>query len=389
MFKKVVSSALLADEPPLLIQPKLAVKVGLNEAILLQQVHYWLHPKVNKNIKEGRPWVHNTYDQWKKQFPFWSERTIRRTISSLENLGILESYSSLCGLRKTKYYTINYTQLSDLSAQASVSAGQSGQIHLTKTSDRSGQDGQLGVAKVAALYNHYTETTTETSSFLPSGASARLKEEKDQSIDVEKKIVQIWNETVQRNLAERPVTIIPKRLILIEKVFRPWFNADLDAWQSYCDKVASCRFLMGQNIHGFRASFEWALCPENIAKILEGAIYDRLSLAASPEEFKKLSLENLKEHLLRDVPCERWREVCFAIAQSLSPITYQAWFAEIEPLCLKTKEAQLRAPTNFIADYITEHHANTLLRALKETYPHIERISFVAKDGAPCIYQPP
>ena len=138
-----MSSALLADEPLLLIQPKLAVKVGLNEAILLQQVHYWLHPKVNKNMKEGRPWVHNTYDQWKKQFPFWSERTIRRTISSLENLGILESYSSLCGLRKTKYYTINYTQLSDLSAQASVFAGQSGQIDLTKTSDGSGQDGRF------------------------------------------------------------------------------------------------------------------------------------------------------------------------------------------------------------------------------------------------------
>ena len=230
---------------------------------------------------------------------------------------------------------------------------------------------------MAALYNHYTETTTETSSFLPSGASARLKEEKEKSIDVEKKIVQIWNETVQSNLAERPATLTPKRLMLVEKVFRPWFNADLDEWQSYCDKVASCRFLMGQNIHGFRTSFEWALCPENIAKILEGAIYDRLSL------------ENLKEHLLRDIPCDRWREVCFAIAQSLSPITYQAWFAEIEPLCLKTKEAQLRAPTNFIADYITEHHADTLLRALKETYPHIKRISFVAKDGAPCIYQPP
>ena len=85
---------------------------------------------------------------------------------------------------------------------------------------------QICLHKMASLYNHYTET----SSFLPSGASARLKEEKEQSIDVEKKIVQIWNETVQRNLAERPVTLIPKCLILIEKVFRPWFNADLDAW---------------------------------------------------------------------------------------------------------------------------------------------------------------
>ncbi len=33
---------LLLDEHPLLVMPKLATLIGLNEAIVLQQVHYWL-----------------------------------------------------------------------------------------------------------------------------------------------------------------------------------------------------------------------------------------------------------------------------------------------------------------------------------------------------------
>lgn len=49
-MKKI--SNLLLDEPPLQVMPTLATKVGLNESIVLQQIHYWLKikEKVNKNI---------------------------------------------------------------------------------------------------------------------------------------------------------------------------------------------------------------------------------------------------------------------------------------------------------------------------------------------------
>lgn len=38
---------LLLDEHPLLVMPMLATLIGLNEAIVLQQVHYWLKTKEN------------------------------------------------------------------------------------------------------------------------------------------------------------------------------------------------------------------------------------------------------------------------------------------------------------------------------------------------------
>jgi hypothetical protein len=75
-------SRLLLDEYPLMVLPKLATEIGLNEAIILQQVHYWLM-QCGKE-RDGKVWVFNTYEDWQKQFPFFSLSTIRRTINKLE-----------------------------------------------------------------------------------------------------------------------------------------------------------------------------------------------------------------------------------------------------------------------------------------------------------------
>lgn len=108
-----MASRLLIKEPPLQVLPSLAARIGLNEAIILQQVHYWINPKFNKNFKNGKYWVRNTYAQWKEQFPFWGEKTIRRAICKLEDLKILSSVVQTNQFKKTKFYTINYDRLNE------------------------------------------------------------------------------------------------------------------------------------------------------------------------------------------------------------------------------------------------------------------------------------
>ncbi len=68
----ITISKLLLDEPPLQVMPTLATLIGLNEAIVLQQVHYWLKTKENdqQDYIDSHYWVYNTYKQWQKQFPF-------------------------------------------------------------------------------------------------------------------------------------------------------------------------------------------------------------------------------------------------------------------------------------------------------------------------------
>ncbi len=109
------SDKLLIPDHPLQVLPRLAVKIGLNEALILQQVHYWINNPLNQNVKDGRVWVYNTYDQWKEQFPFWCKNTIISTIYSLENQKLLISREfNKLKRNRTKWYTIDYEVINNL-----------------------------------------------------------------------------------------------------------------------------------------------------------------------------------------------------------------------------------------------------------------------------------
>lgn len=74
----------LIAEPPLLVLRSLAVELGLNEAIVLQQV-YWLGGRSDDG------WVGISIGAWHtRHFPFWAPRTIERILASLVTTGNLE-----------------------------------------------------------------------------------------------------------------------------------------------------------------------------------------------------------------------------------------------------------------------------------------------------------
>lgn len=103
-------SKLLIDDYPIQVLPKLAEKIGLNEAIILQQIHYWL--KNTKHLYDGKRWIYNSFNEWQKQFPFWSVITIKRAVYSLEKQNLLHvgNYNK-AKFDKTKWYSINYQTL--------------------------------------------------------------------------------------------------------------------------------------------------------------------------------------------------------------------------------------------------------------------------------------
>lgn len=86
------TSNLLFNEEPLVINKMAARVLGLNEAIVLQQIHYWMdiNRKAKINFHDGRTWTYNTYESWQKDnFDFWSVATLKRIFKSLFNKGIL------------------------------------------------------------------------------------------------------------------------------------------------------------------------------------------------------------------------------------------------------------------------------------------------------------
>lgn len=144
-------SKLLIDDYPIQVLPKLANEIGLNEAIFLQQLHYWLNGKSAKK-RENKWWIYNTYEAWQGQFPFWSIATIKRILTSLskQNLIVKGNFNSK-GFDKTVWYTINYLELK----QVSQRLGQNDPTIGSKCTNGEGQNDPTNTID-------YTETTSET-----------------------------------------------------------------------------------------------------------------------------------------------------------------------------------------------------------------------------------
>jgi hypothetical protein len=103
-------STYLINEYPIMVYPSLAEALGLNESIVVQQVHYWVGKK--PKTRDGFNWTYNSYTEWKKQFPFWSERSIQYIFRRLEIKKILITgkFNKLPQDR-TKWYRVNYQEL--------------------------------------------------------------------------------------------------------------------------------------------------------------------------------------------------------------------------------------------------------------------------------------
>lgn len=158
-----MASKLLIDDYPIQVLPKLAIEIGLNEAIILQQIHYWLNQSNHNH--DGKKWIYNTYDDWNKQFPFWSVMTIRRTITSLEkqNLILIANYNK-AGFDKTRWYSINYPVVESVNRRCV----QNEQTICSKRTDGSVQNEQTNT-------RDYTENTTENISMSDKSDAAPYK----------------------------------------------------------------------------------------------------------------------------------------------------------------------------------------------------------------------
>ena len=143
-------SSLLSDDYPILVLPKLATEIGLNEAIILQQMHYWINK--SNHIHDNKRWIYNSYKEWEQHFPFWSNATIRRTISSLEKqeLVLVGNYNK-AGFDKTKWYSINYSTLEGVSKRFA----QNEQTSCSKRADAVAQNEQTNT-------RDYTENTSDS-----------------------------------------------------------------------------------------------------------------------------------------------------------------------------------------------------------------------------------
>ncbi|GHG37870.1 hypothetical protein GCM10017784_35480 [Deinococcus indicus] len=106
-------SRLLINEPALQVLPSLAEKIGLNEAIFLQQLHFLTLPQ---RLTDGRRYYSTTVENWLTTFKFWSKRTVERIITSLRNRELIVTTDAFNQDPddRTLWYAVNYAALEEL-----------------------------------------------------------------------------------------------------------------------------------------------------------------------------------------------------------------------------------------------------------------------------------
>ena len=158
---------LLIAENPMMVLPTLAERVGVEEAVFVQQIHFLnLH---SKNVKDGHRWVYNTYEEWLEIFKFFRNADkIKRIVNRLEKLGLLVTTTKYNSLKidRRKWYRVNYeSELLVFEPQTALQA-------------EDGQKANMPDEK-ANLPEQYTETYNkdlqQINSFVVGGDAGSLK----------------------------------------------------------------------------------------------------------------------------------------------------------------------------------------------------------------------
>lgn len=179
-----MSSALLLDEPCLVIQPVLVRALGhLVDAAVLQQLHYWMQRAQSRH--EGFTWVWKTYEEWGEEIGV-STKQVRSAIERLETRGVVVSCQPESWNRR-KWYRIDYTN--------DVLYGDSPSAHTGSSISPTGQFQAPTQAVPSALQGaSNTETTTETTTEIS-------KRESDDAF----RLSELLADLIESNGSKRPV----------------------------------------------------------------------------------------------------------------------------------------------------------------------------------------
>lgn len=287
-------SKLLINEQPLQVLPSLAQKIGLNEAIVLQQIHWLLN--CSKHQINGRAWLYNTYEQWQENhFPFWSVETVKRTILSLEKQGLLLSTTSFNRMKvdKTKWYSIDYVVLMGLDYPTGDFTRPSGQNDPSSRSNCPDVTGQIDPTNNQEIIQENT-TRDLLTPLPPSGESAcadsevagedfaktqpkqtACKKSKQPEVNYQS-IADLYNQANEQTGSRLPMvsTLNDRRKRAIKKflaaIKQPTLACAEKYFEVFFDDLKPHH--LGENDRGWRATFDFAIRDDIVLRVREGAL---------------------------------------------------------------------------------------------------------------------
>jgi len=166
---------LLIDEYPLMVLPTFAKKIGLKNAIFVQQVYFLTQTKHQNNdiytYKDNHMWVFNNIDEWHENyFPFFSKRTLKRVIKKCEDEGYIISTNKYnkSEYDKTKWYRINHEKISELAEEI--------EKHIMIKREKKVEKAKKKSKKKAEQFEKMNKTKFNSNKDLPLGQNGTMPE---------------------------------------------------------------------------------------------------------------------------------------------------------------------------------------------------------------------
>ena len=95
---------------------KEAVEYGLDKAILLQHIRFWINQNEGKDTHEhdDKVWMFQSASDMARHYPYWSRQKISRLLREMEEQGLIISGNfNKLGYDQTKWYTIQCSELNN------------------------------------------------------------------------------------------------------------------------------------------------------------------------------------------------------------------------------------------------------------------------------------
>lgn len=245
-----------------LFDPEYAAKYGLVEAIMIQNVQYWVQNNIDneKNFRDGRTWSYNTIKAFVNQYPYLSEHQIRRAIDSLVTQGVLlkGNFNQSTYNRTTWYAFVDESMFVKRQVHTQKMANGSAKSNKTDTDvlpidnqrntsvSKADPANQCPVEKIIEVYH-------ET---LPELPKARLMTAKR-----EKGLKKVWSWVMTSSKADKT-----RRAETPEQALQ-WFR-------QYFTRVRDNDFLMGRGIRsaehrGWKCTIDFLMTDRGMTHVIE------------------------------------------------------------------------------------------------------------------------
>lgn len=150
----MTKAALLLDERIIAVQPALIRVLGASEAIILQQLHFWLTRATCEH--DGEMWVYKTYADWGDETGM-SQKAVRGALDRLRKIDVVIAVQNPRDPHdRTRWWRIDYAAL-DIARGEGSSICPPGQVDQTSRADPCAPTD----TSRAGVPDSLTESTTE------------------------------------------------------------------------------------------------------------------------------------------------------------------------------------------------------------------------------------